>query len=381
MRTARRLLREGRFDEAREAFARREGEASAPLGLGYLALLRNDLDEAEQCLRAAVQRPLRRKTARALLGEVHYRRDDFERAAPLFAAAGQAAKARKLASFTGRRPNEIQPGFADARIPFAKTDPLPVIELSVNGSAPGRFIIDTGGGELILDRTFARKVGAETFGGQRSVFGGGRKATLEHASVESVQLGEASLANVPVSLLDLEGVGPQLGEERLDGILGTVPLYHFLSTIDYVNGELVLQPRGSEARGVAVPFWLAEDHFMVAWGTLNGGRPMLFFVDTGLAGAGFTGPQSTLRHAGVVLEPEGAVNGVGGGGAFSAVPFDVGELSLGEVSHEHLPGVDGAFPKQIERAMGFRIGGLISHQFFRSHALTLDFAAMRLRIA
>ena len=31
--------------------------------------------------------------------------------------------------------------------------------------------------------------------------------------------------------------------------------------------------------------------------------------------------------------------------------------------------------------MGFRIGGLISHQFFRSHALTLDFSAMRLRIA
>ena len=196
-----------------------------------------------------------------------------------------------------------------------------------------------------------------------------------------MKLGEARLANVPVSLLDLEGIGPQLGEPRLDGILGTVPLYHFLSTIDYVNGELVLLPRGSAARGVAVPFWLAEDHFMVAWGTLNGGRPMLFFVDTGLAGAGFTGPKSTVREAGVVLQPEGAVDGLGAGGAFSAVPFEVGELSLGDVSHEHVPAVDGAFPKQLERSMGFRIGGLISHQFFRSHALTLDFSAMRLRIA
>lgn len=381
MRAARRLLREGRFDVAREALARREGAGAAQLGLGYLALLRNDLDEAETRLRAAAERPLRRKLARALLGEAHYRRDDFERAAPLFAAAGQAAKARKLESFAGRRPNEIQPGFAGARIPFAKTDPLPVIELNVNGSDPGRFIIDTGGGELILDRAFARTVGAETFGTERSVFGGGKKATLDHAAVESVQLGEARLANVPVSLLDLEGIGPQLGESRVDGILGTVPLYHFLSTIDYVNGELVLQPRGSAAHGVAVPFWLAEDHFMVAWGTLNGGRPMLFFVDTGLAGAGFTGPKSTLREAGVVLQPEGAVDGMGGGGAFSAVPFDAAEMSLGDVSHENVPGVDGAFPKQLERAMGFRIGGLISHQFFRSHALTLDFSAMQLRIA
>ena len=312
MRAARRLLREGRFDAAREAFARREG---------YLALLRNDLEEAETRLAAAVERPLRRKTARALLGEVHYRRDDFERAAPLFAAAGQAAKARKLASFAGMRPNEIQPGFGGVRIPFAKTDPLPVIELSVNGSEPGRFIIDTGGGELILDRAFARTVGTEAYGTERSVFGGGRKATLEHAGVESVKLGEARLANVPVSLLDLEGIGPQLGEPRLDGILGTVALYHFLSTIDYVNGELVLQPRGTEARGVAVPFWLAEDHFVVAWGTINGGRPMLFFVDTGLAGAGFTGPKSTVREAGVVLQPAGAVDGLGAGGAFSAVPF------------------------------------------------------------
>ena len=107
---------------------------------------------------------------------------------------------------------------------------------------------------------------------------------------------------------------------------------------------------------------------------------MLFFVDTGLAGAGFTCPPSTVKAVGLELRQDQAGKGQGGGGEMAFVPFVVDELSLGEVRRQRVDGVAGPFPPQLEWDLGFHLGGLISHQFFRSGALTLDFAAMRLRV-
>ena len=49
------------------------------------------------------------------------------------------------------------------------------------------------------------------------------------------------------------------------------------------------------------------------------------------------------------------------------------------MTHTALPGM--AFekaPSILGRRLGFDVGGLISHAFFRPHALTLDLARMRL---
>jgi hypothetical protein len=392
---AKSLFRAGRFAEAEKVFAARNaekpGDARTLLHLGYLALLRNDLGEAERRLQAALEIKPKIKEGPALLAEVYYRRDEFERAAPLFKKVGRTSMARKLASFAGRQPYQIDSAPSSTRLPFLRTDPLPVVGVRVNGSEPARFLIDTGGGELILDSVFAKKVAARHFGAERSYFGGGKKAPFEHGRVETVRLGGFEVRHVPVITMDLSAIGPALGEERVDGIVGTVPLYHFLSTIDYENGELVLarcdatqqEGRGSSDLGVGavdIPFWMADDHFIVAWGAVNGGPKMLFFVDTGLAGAGFTCPHSTLKAAAIVLKKDQAASGTGGGGAIRFVPFVVDDLSLGDVRRTRIDGALGPFPRQLEWDMGFHIGGLISHQFFRPGALTLDFDAMRLRI-
>jgi len=122
---------------------------------------------------------------------------------------------------------------------------------------------------------------------------------------------------------------------------------------------------------------MAGDHFMVAWGTVNQSQPLLWFVDTGLAGGGFLCPESTLREAGIKLLEGQAGEGIGGGGKVKVVPFVVDELTLGEAKEQHIPGVYGAFPPALENAHGFRIGGLISQVFFKPYALTLDFTGMR----
>jgi len=121
---------------------------------------------------------------------------------------------------------------------------------------------------------------------------------------------------------------------------------------------------------------MAGDHYMVAWGTINKSQPMLLLVDTGLAGAGFTCPESTLKEAGIQLREGLADEGIGGGGKVKAVPFVVEELTFGSAREHNVQGVyAGVFP--FENAFGFRVGGLISHRFFRPYALTLDFTSMR----
>ncbi len=386
------LLRAGRFEEARQAFegrvVREPRDRVALVGLGFLALLRNDLPEAERRLEAALQLKRSDKKALALLAQAYYRRDDFGRAAPLFRKVGRKALAQKLESFGQRVPYRIEGDLPSAQVPFLRTDPLPIVSLRINGTE-GRFLIDTGGAELILDREFARKVEALRFGSERDYFGGGRRAGFEHGRIDAVDLGGFAVRDVPVHIMDLHGIGPALDEPRIDGILGTVLLYHFQATIDYAAGYLRLdrraegqghpEPAAQADGGVAVPFWLADDHFMVTQGRVNGAASMLFLVDTGLGGVGFTCPKSTLAAAAIEVKGE-AVRGIGAGGRFAVVPFTIGELALGSLLRRDLDGVTNAFPPQLEWDLGFRLGGLISHQFFRPGSLTLDFEAMRLVI-
>jgi len=56
----------------------------------------------------------------------------------------------------------------------------------------------------------------------------------------------------------------------------------------------------------------------------------------------------------------------------------VDRLTLGDVQHTDINGVYGVFPESLERGQGFRIAGLVSHQFFRSHSVTFDFDGMRM---
>jgi predicted aspartyl protease len=382
----------GLFDEAERSYATVLAQDTrnphALLRLGYLALLSNRLAEAQTRLTKAVELLPDAPQPKAYLAECYVRRDDFEHAAPLLQALGRDSVADKLELFKGQVPYTVESDSSVSTARFVVTDPLPVLQVRVNNSQPVNFLIDTGASDVILDTAFAGEVGVETVGALQGTFAGGKQAQVQLGRVDKLTIGSFDIRNVPVGILDTHRFSPIFGGMRIDGVIGTVLFYHFLITLDYPARQLVLRQKTEanqqafaaylrERTPVEVPFWMAGDHFIVARGTVNQSRPMLFFVDTGLAGGGFTCPESTIREAGIELDESKAREGMGGGGAVKIIPFRVERLSLGNAVQIRIPGsFSGGF--QLEKAFGFHIGGIISHAFFRPYALSLDFSRMRL---
>jgi predicted aspartyl protease len=391
--TADSFFRAGKFAEAEKTYGKILNEDSknhrAVARLGYIALLANRLDDAQKWLTEAIKLKPEEVALKSLLAEAYYRRDKFQQAAPLLRAIGREAMAKKLESFKNVSPYRIRGAAEVTNLKFVITDPLPMVQVRVNSSKLVNFLIDTGGAELITDTEFAKEIDATLFKSEMGTFAGGKKAAFQHGRVDSLTLGDFTVKNVPAHIMDVRRFSqPIFAGIRVDGIIGTVLLYHFLATLDYPDGQLILRRRTEQnlkqveqeavkQGSIVVPFWMAGDHFMVAWGAVNNSQPMLFFVDTGLAGGGFSCPESTLRKADIELQEDQADHGLGGGGKVRFVPFVVDELTLGDAREHNIQGsyAGGGFP--LEKIFGFHIGGLISHGFFRPYSLTFDFDGMR----
>lgn len=399
--TADRLFQNGEFVQAGEQYAHIAAEHPddyrAVLRLGRIGLLSNRLDDAKNWLESAMKLRPSETDPRIMLAEVYYRRDDFQKAAAslngIDVSANQLVISQyptlnvaKLQSFNGQTPYELHGRGQIMRLKFLRTDPLPLISVRVNGGKEVTFFIDTGGSEVALDSDFGKELGVPQFGAVQGTFSGGQQTAVQQGRINSLTLGGWTVQNLPVVMLPLRQLSEGLGAKRIDGIIGTTLFYHFLATLDFRRGELVLRRKDTSSlrqfaaasgKSVAVPFWIASDHFMVGWGRVETLPPTLLFVDTGLAGAGVKLAESVIKQAGIKLEENKASTGAGGGGTLTIVPYVVNRLSFGRVQEANVPGLyDGPFP--WENLFGFHLAGMVGHDFFRPYAVTLDFENMQI---
>jgi hypothetical protein len=266
-------------------------------------------------------------------------------------------------------------------VPFVQTDPLPMVEVQIDGRNAD-FLIDTGAPNIVVDVSLAKSLGLTVNGPREGTFAGGMHATIEQAMVPMLKLGTLAMQNVPATVMS---VGNLMGNRRtVGGILGTGLFEHFLTTLDYRTGRLVLrdaeqseafeaQAEGSGA--TVVPMWLVGDHFVFVRAHAASGPEGLFNVDTG----GSFGVQLTkdaVDAAGITLDTEQTRAGIGGAGAMAFVPFTT-SVTLDGLTRSNLDGVYTPQGSQYS-IFPFTIAGTISHGFFRGLAVTFDFRAMRL---
>ena len=360
------LFQSGDLPAAATAYAavlqKSPSDWSAALRLGAIRLYENDLAAAEPLLRSVLAADPGNARATRMLTELQRRR----------------AEAARRTLVTG-----------DASIvPFLTSAPLPVVRVVANG-VPAEFIIDTGG-DVDLEPSFAARLGVATQSAGNGVFAGGRQAALESGMLKSLALGSATAYDVPVHVFPTHG-GELFPDRKIDGIVGTTYFERFLATLDFPNGRLILRPRSpqnsavfeasaAQAGAAIVPCYLVSDHFVFARAQVNDAPPGLFLFDTGLAGGGLMPSQQLIDAAKISLDQAHAGQGIGGGGAVTAVPFVARRIAVGSAQQVN---VNGLYTPQGSAfdLFPFTVWGIISNYFLRNYAYTVDFDAMKIVLA
>jgi hypothetical protein len=337
-------------------------DRTAQLDLGAIYLYQNDLAAAEPLLDSVLAADAKNPRASQLLAEVMRRR----------------AEAARRTTLDG----------AQSRVPFVAANPLPVVQVVVNGIS-ANFLVDTGG-DVDLETSFVKRLGIKPENAGSGVFAGGLRAPVQRAMLESLALGGATAYDVPVHVLATHA-SAFFSNLRVDGVLGTTFFERFLVTIDYPRNELIVRPRSPEvskafqaqaaASGAAIlPCYLVGDHFVLARAQVGDAPPGLFLFDTGLVGGGLMASPQLVSAAQIHLDQARAGEGYGGGGMVTAVPFIAQRVAVGTAVQQNVAGSYtpqgnpfGIFP--------FSVWGAISSDFLRHYAYTVDFDAMRIVLA
>jgi tetratricopeptide (TPR) repeat protein len=135
-------------------------------------------------------------------------------------------------------------------VPFDAVDYRPIIKVRINGGKDLlRFVLDTGSGMSVLSEETARKIGVKAVarGGLARAVGGGGRFEIVYGYVNSIELGDLRVENVPVYIRHFY-------DERnpVDGYLGIAALARLVTTVDYGTRRLTLiRQRSSEMADLA----------------------------------------------------------------------------------------------------------------------------------
>jgi len=223
----------------------------------------------------------------------------------------------------------IAAGASESTIPFSLVDNHIYVQVTVNGQGPLRFIVDTGGHNILTPDT-AEALGLKIKG--RIEAHGGGEAVVESGFVEvdEIRIGTATIARQVVYVLSLPPV--EVEGVTVCGMIGFETFRRFVIRIDYAAGTITLVKPGTFEPGDAdVPVELRfYGHIPEIDGTFEGLSCKLH-IDTGSrAELTLTKPfvdANALRerHRHGVL----AVDGWGVGGPVRSYVVSGAELSVG----------------------------------------------------
>jgi predicted aspartyl protease len=256
------LLAAGDFplsvEEYKTALSLNQNEALAIAGVSMINFYENRPQVALTGLRRAVELDSNEPDfifdfAQAAARSEHYREsadayETFLRIAPR-TDADRRARIRGLIDFLRYIANHelyATSGAPRTSLPFELSNSRPIIAVRLNGSKKVlRFVIDTGSGMCVISTETANKLGIKTIarGGMARAVGGGGRFEIVYGFLDSLQMGDAKLDNVPVYIREFQNT-----QEPVDGYIGLSVLSGFLASVDY--GAHVLTLSRNEARPV-----------------------------------------------------------------------------------------------------------------------------------
>lgn len=275
---------------------------------------------------------------------------------------------------TGGAPGDVRitdPARA-AAIPVRRFGALVAVPAELPDGSSVPFLLDTGAGATVLDRTIAQRLGMEVHGALEARGAGGSEAG-GYVQLASLTLPGVTIRDQTIATLPLGALGDVLGAP-IGGILGYDFLSRFLVRVDYPRSLLGLFPPGSapppDARRAVLR---VEANVPRIDGVLDGTHHGNFVLDLGNASALVLHP-SFAREAGYLDGAEAPTRSIAGiGGARAVRSLTIGSLVLGGIEFRDVPAVvpeeeDGALA--LDESIGNAGAGL-----FRDATIWLDYDA------
>lgn len=273
----------------------------------------------------------------------------------------------------------------DVALPFELVTGHIVLAVSVNGSNPLSFILDTGDKYGIIDVDRARELNL-TLGGNIPIHGVGPQST-PGSLVKDATFGVAGLPgfsqNVTLAM-PLKGLSAKLGHD-VDGIIGADFLSEFIVELDYdarvvtLHNKQAFTYRGS---GDTLPIRLNPSGHPIVHGSVTpvGGEPIAaeFAFDAGSGGTlALNSPFLVAHHLPAPALPTVKAIGHGGTGGSAAGRIGrVSALTIGRFTLHDLPALfsedtAGAFAESDDQ-------GNIGQKIIGRFRVFLDYARSRI---
>ena len=275
---------------------------------------------------------------------------------------------------------------APLEVPFEITSNKPFVQVTINGSTPRWFILDTGcSGGSVIARRCADELKLELSEPVSTHLGAGAGVSVGVATTPDVTLSLASdTMSVPaLRVFPLDHVSPYEGR-RVEGLLGEDFMRGHVVTIDYARQTLrVFEPASFQvpAGGVTIPIRL-EYGLVVARGSITpAGQtpiPCRFIIDTGVRTTLVLFHPFSLAHH--LLGPQGSgISGTIGGGAGGETRGDMGRLASMSIGTVTIARPTAMCSRDTAGVFADRDpDGIVGGELLRHYRVTFDYPHQRL---
>jgi predicted aspartyl protease len=296
----------------------------------------------------------------------------------------------------------IPSGDYRSAVSFEATDNRPILQIRVNGQRePLRFVLDTGSGMSVVSEQTAKRLGIKPVakGGLARAVGGGGKFEIVYGFLQSIEIGNAKISNVPVYIRKFFD-----NQIPVDGYLGLSVVAKFLTSIDYGTRRMALvrqhqtdeleswttvrRPEGIQALipasandgAIEVPLRTTSSGFLSGEVGLDGfNKNVNFIIDTAASITVISEKLSQEEQLLDLLQPS-KMRVFGAAGVTEDVKLlQLPRLSLGLSKLEKINAAV-LDMEPVNETAGFTQSGILGGNFLRHFRIYFDFArgAMRL---
>lgn len=378
-RLATRLFTDGQYFDADSVLAElakltESDRAQIALRRAQIGMLSDRMDDVAAQLEIAREEYGLHVYFVGLEADMAVRKGDLAAAAAALRRLGRHSRAHQLEGFEGEW--HLVKQVSSNPIDWDDRHALPLFEATVNDST-GRFVLDTGTGDCLLDSAFARRAGVESGPYDQARFAGGHVGHWQLARIDSLSIGGSHFARLPAMVAPLANAFRHVAQGAVDGIIGA-GLLRAAGGIDieYQKARFRL---GSPGLQGGQPLWIAGPHYPLTSCRANGGPASCWFIDSGMSGIGLACSESAARRYGARPLPDN-IEAHGGGGSLRAKAVIIRHFRHAELEYPETPAAVLA-NFTLGRELGIRIGGIIGHDWLARHRVQLDYRAMQTRIS